>query len=49
MKNLDVHILNINSLNSLHVASLPRKCQNVELIYSHISECCTQKVNGRFI
>lgn len=47
MKNRDVHILNINSLNSLHVASLPRKCQNVELIFSHM--CCTQKVNGRFI
>lgn len=42
MKNRDVHILNINSLNSLQVASLPRKCQNGVLIFTHISECCTQ-------
>lgn len=37
MKDRDVHLLNINLLHSLYVASLPRKCQNGVFIFTYIS------------
>lgn len=37
MKDRDVHLLNINLLHSLYVASLPLKCQNGVFIFTYIS------------
>lgn len=37
MKDRDVHLLNINLLHSLYVASLPLKCQNGVFIFTCIT------------
>lgn len=37
MKDRDVHLLNINLLHSLYVASLLLKCQNGVFIFTYIS------------